>query len=78
MKAPKERKHKKVVCWLLVDLAVTAVVLALLLYKPSHYRAVRPSRAGYEKGQVHPYLSHELLPDFYNGFARARYIDGNS
>jgi len=72
LKARKERKHKKVVCWLLVDVAVTAVVLALLLYKPSHYRVVGPGGGAYEDGQVHPYLSHELLPDFYNGAQRGK------
>lgn len=65
-------RRKKAICWLLVDVAVTAVVLALLLYKPSHYRVVGPGGGGYEDGQVHPYLSHELLPDFYNGAQRGK------
>lgn len=76
MKSHRARKRKlsrrkKAACWLLVDVAVAAVVLALLLYKPSQYRVVRPDGAGYEEGQVHPYLSHELLPGFYNGAQRS-------
>jgi hypothetical protein len=72
LKRRKKRKRKidrrkKAICWLLVDVAVAAVVLALLLYKPSHYRVVGPGGTRYEDGRVHPYLSHELLPDFYNG-----------
>jgi hypothetical protein len=68
----KVNRRKKAICWLLVDVAVAAVVLALLLYKPSDYRVIRPGGAGYEEGQVHPYVSHELLPDFYNGAQRAK------
>jgi len=60
-------RRKKVVCWLLVDLAVAAIIFALLLYKPSGYHVLNPAGAGYRQGQVHPYLSHELSPDFYNG-----------
>jgi uncharacterized protein YpmS len=66
----KLNRRKKAICWILVDLAVAATVLALLLYKPAHYRVIRPGGAGYEQGQVHPYVSHELLPDFYNGAQR--------
>ena len=65
-------RRKKAICWLLVDLAVAAVVLALLLHKPGRYHVVRPGSGTYEEGQVHPYLSHELLPEFYNGAQRAK------
>ncbi len=64
----KQSKRKRLLCWLLIDIAVAAVVFALLLYKPSRYHPVvsaLPADAN-ERG-VHPYVSHELMPALYNG-----------
>lgn len=62
LKKDKKRKFKKRY-WLLVDLAVAAVILALLLYKPASYD---PAGAGYKPGRVHPYLTY-LSSEIYNG-----------
>ena len=62
MKVPKKAKFKKRY-WLLIDLAVTIVILVLLLYKPARYN---PPDVACDK-QVSPYLTHELLPQLYNG-----------
>src|SRR3972149_6143178 len=62
LKKGKKRKFKKRY-WLLVDLAVAAVILALLLYKPASYD---PAGAGYKTGRVHSYLTY-LSSEIYNG-----------
>jgi len=50
-KKGKSKKHY----WLLVDLAVTAFILAILLHKPFGYK---PLGSSYRRGRVHPYLTH--------------------
>ncbi len=68
MEKPKKSKRRKLVCWLLIDLAVVAVVFALLLYKPSRYHPVVSTLpADADEQGVHPYVSHELMPALYNG-----------
>jgi len=62
LKTHKKRKFKKRY-WLLVDLAVAAVILALLLYKPASYD---PAGAGNRPDRVHPYLTY-LSSEIYNG-----------
>ncbi len=70
MKIRKKAKFKKVY-WLLIDLAVVAVILILLLYRPARYRPPEPAR----DKQVSPYLTHELLPQLYNGIQRREPFD---
>lgn len=68
MKTRKKRKFKKRY-WLLIDLAAAIVIFALLLYKPARYNPPDIGPAG-NKRQVSPYLTHELLPQLYNGAQR--------
>jgi hypothetical protein len=65
----KKTRLKKLVCWLLVDLSVAAVVFALLLYTPGLYKPAVIGPDDYKKGQVHPYLTH-LSSEIYNGTQR--------
>jgi hypothetical protein len=69
----KKSRHRRLLCWLLVDAAVVAVVLALLLYKPARYQPVISMLPPDPNGdRVHPYISHELMPKFYNGAQRQK------
>jgi hypothetical protein len=63
LKARKKAKFKKV-RWLLAGSAAAFVVFVLLLlYRPGRFR---PPDVTYDE-QVSPYLTHELLPQLYNG-----------
>ena len=66
MKVRKKVRYKKVY-WLSAGLAVTAVSFVLLLYKPGRYDPPEVVPAGNEQREVSPYLTHELLPQLYNG-----------
>jgi hypothetical protein len=69
----KKSRRRKLVIWLLVDLAVVAVVLALLVYRPSRYRPALSYLPPDPNGdRVHPYFSRELMPTLYNGAQRQR------
>jgi uncharacterized protein YpmS len=63
----KKKKYRKLLCWLAVDLAVAVVIFALLLYRPSRYNPTYAADADYNHKQVSPYLTHELMPQLYNG-----------
>jgi len=73
LKTRKKRKFKKRY-WLLIDLVIAIVIFALLLHKPARYKPLDaiPARI---KGQVSPYLTHELLPQLYNGSQREEPFD---
>ena len=71
----KNTRTRKLVCWLFVDLVVAALIIGLLLYKPSGYDPMDFEATGYEPGQVSPYLTHELSPRFYNGTQRNEPFD---
>ena len=62
-KRKKGRLKKVYHCWLLVSLAAALIVLILLLYEPAGYNPTNVIR----NRQVSPYLTHELLPELYNG-----------
>ena len=71
MKARKKRKFKKLY-WLLLGLAAAPVSLVLLLlYKPARYDP--PDFA--PTNEVSPYLTHEFLPQLYNGVQRGEPFD---
>jgi len=54
--------------WLLIDLVVAAAVISLLLYKPAQYHPVVAAAGADPNGhRVHTYVSHELMPELYNG-----------
>ncbi len=69
------RRARKLLCWLFVDLIVAAVIIGLLLHEPRGYDPMDFASAGYEPGQVSPYLTHELSPRFYNGTQRGEPFD---
>ena len=74
MKKRKKRKFKKRY-WLLIDLAIAIVIVALFLHKPARYKPAAVGPAGNKQGQVSPYLTHELLPQLHNGAQRDEPFD---
>jgi len=66
----KRTRLKKLAVWLFIDLVVVVVVLTLLLYKPRRYDPADVNSFDHDPGQVSPYLTHELSPQFYNGTQR--------
>lgn len=68
MEKRKKSRRRKLFLWLLIDLAVAAALILLLLHKPAGYRPVRPL-AGVDPNeqQVPRYITHELGRTFYNG-----------
>jgi len=70
LKIRKWRKFKKVY-WLLIVLVLAVVVsICLLLYRPAGFAAVDIASSDSRQGQVNQYLTHELLPQLYNGAQR--------
>lgn len=67
IKKKKRPKRRKLFYWLLIDTTVAVVILALLLYKPARYNPVIRALTGTDDDRVHPYLSHDLGPQLYNG-----------
>jgi len=72
LKIRKKARFKKLVIWLLVDLAVAAIIFALLLYRPGRYKPADLSSGSYKRGQVSPYLTNELSPKIYNNTQRGK------
>ena len=73
LKISKKARRYKLIRWLLVDLAVAALVFAMLLYRPGRYK---PSDSeNYEEGEVSPYLTNELGPAINNGVQRVKPFD---
>ncbi len=75
LKIRKKARFKKLVIWLLVDLAVAAIIFALLLYRPGRYKPADSSSGNFTRGQVSPYLTNELSPAIYNGTQRVEPFD---
>ena len=67
LKIRKKARFKKLCCWLLIDLVVAAVILALLLYTPGRYHPIEFEPGNHKPGQVSTYLTHDLGPAFNNG-----------
>ncbi len=57
----------------MIDLAIAIVIFGLLLYKPARYNP--PAGPVGNRRQVSPYLTHELLPQLYNGAQREEPFD---
>ncbi len=74
MKKRKKRKFKRIY-WLLIDLAIMAIVIFLLLYKPARYNPPDAPSANLQQNQVHPYLTHDLSTQLYNGLQSGRPFD---
>lgn len=66
----KKARLKKLIIWLAIDLVVIVVVFTLLLHTPDRYAPADIDSFDHEPGQVSPYLTHELSPQFYNGSQR--------
>lgn len=65
MEQRKKSRRRKLLIWLAVDLAVAAILISLLVYRPSGYHPVAP--APNSNGEtVHPYLHRDLAATFYN------------
>lgn len=65
MEEKKKSKRKKLLIWLLIDVLVAAVVIGLLVHKPANYNPFVANDT--DPDRVHPYLSHDLMPQLYNG-----------
>ena len=72
LKIRKKARFRKLIRWLLVDLAVAAIIFALLLYRPGRYKPADLGSGNYKRGQVSPYLTNDLSPKIYNGAQRAK------
>jgi len=62
----KTSRLKKLLRWLIIDITVAVILIVLLFHTPSGYNPISPSGDGDGDEAVHPYLSHELAPQFYN------------
>jgi hypothetical protein len=71
-KGRKKSRRKKLAIWLFVDLVVVAIVLTLLFHTPGRYAPADIDSFDHEPGQVSPYLTHQLSPQFYNGVQRGK------
>jgi len=72
LKIRKKARFKKLVIWLLVDLAVAAIIFALLLYRPGRYKPVDFGSSNNRRREVSPYLTNDLSPKIYNGTQRGK------
>lgn len=71
MEKRKKSRRRKLLVWLAIDLAVAAVVISLLVYRPSRYRPVAPA-PNPDGETVHPYLHRDLGSTFYNNAQKQR------
>lgn len=61
LKISKKRKRKLLI-WLAVDIAIAAILITMLLYRPGRYDPPEPA----DSNEISPYLTHELLNELYN------------
>jgi len=66
LKVRRKKKIKKRY-WLLLDLVLAIIILALLFYKPARYRSPDTVPIGNGQEEISPYLTNVLLPQLYNG-----------
>ena len=71
MKIRLKARFKKLAIWLLIDLAVLAILFAFLLYRHGRYKPIEHNSDNYRPGEVSPYLTNDLLPKIYNGAQRS-------
>ena len=71
----RRKKRTKLLIWLCIDAVVAVVVFVVLLHRPGGYAPVDRASMGLEDGQVSPYLTHELSPQFYNNTQRGEPFD---
>lgn len=75
MKIRGKTRVRRLIVWLCIDFVVAIGVLALLMYRPGRYDPAGLESADFERGEVSPYLTHELSPQFYNGTQRGEPFD---
>ena len=57
-----KKRRQRLLIWLAVDVAIAAFFFTMLLHTPGRYNPPNPA----DHNEVSPYLTHELLSDFYN------------
>jgi uncharacterized protein YpmS len=75
LKISKKTRAKRLVRWLIIDFIVAAAIFGLLKYRPGRYKPLDPDFGHYESGQVSPYLTHQLSPQFYDGLQSRKPFD---
>ncbi len=70
LKIRKKSRLRKLIFWLLIDLAVAALIFAILLYRPGRYNPADVGFGSDRRGEVSPYLTNDLSPKIYNGTQR--------
>lgn len=75
LKPAGKSRLRKLFVWLLIDVIVLITVFTLLLYKPKRYSPAVFNSPDNERGQVSPYLTHDLSPQLYNGTQRGEPFD---
>jgi len=76
LKLFKKTKFKKVYWyWLFANLVIIIFIFILLFYKPHRYTPVKPTDFKNNSNQISSYLTHELLPQLYNGAQRQEPFD---
>lgn len=72
LKIRKKSRLKKLIFWLLIDLAVAALIFAILLYRPGRYNPADVGSVSDRRGEVSPYLTNDLSPKIYNGTQKGK------
>jgi hypothetical protein len=67
----KKSRRRRLLIWLSIDVAVAAVIIGLLAYRPSRYHPVVPP-PNPDGETVHPYLHRDLGSTFYNEVQKQR------
>lgn len=65
MEKRKKSRRRRLLIWLGIDVAVAAIVIGLLIYRPAQYHPVVPPPSP-DGETVHPYLHRDLGATFYN------------
>ena len=75
LKISKKTRTKRLIRWLIIDFIVAAAIFGLLKYRPGRYKPLEPDFSQYESGQISPYLTHQLSPQFYDGLQSRKPFD---
>jgi hypothetical protein len=62
-----KERLRKLIRWLLVDLAVAAFILAVLVHRPSRYKPLTEPPTSSDRKPVPHYITHDLGQALYNG-----------